>query len=177
MKSFNCSLFTAVFILLYSFLLHASLSSAQAVEPYFAPHEKRVFDAFNNLDKDFNALRSVFDENAVVHVTLNDDEGNPIVKSGTFDEIFGGHQSMKRYRVKWEPITNTHPNHPNRGVFANKYWDYGLYECGCEALFSGIGTIQVSTCKVFTPRKHSLHQNYKLMASSPFLHCLKLLVQ
>eukprot|EP01083_Nonionella_stella_P077967 213125_1 len=125
-------------------LFHVAFSSAQhqGKEPYMTNHEKRVYDALDNVHHDYQGFKKVFAKNALIVLTFNDGKGNSVMKSGTFDEVFGGYQAMTGYKVKWEPVTNTHANHPDRGVFATKYWNYGRSESGCEGLFSGIGTIR-----------------------------------
>ena len=140
---------TANIIFLLAFLFQAILLPAQHTKgPYLTPHERRVYNSLNNVHKDYQAFKKVFSQNAVVEVASNDNRRNPIIKSGTVDDVFGGFQNMEGFKINWESITNTHANHPERGVLAIKYFDYGLSENRCAALFSGISTIKGSCCYV-----------------------------
>eukprot|EP01083_Nonionella_stella_P238065 834551_1 len=118
------------------------IPSAIAEKPYLGAHEQRVFDALDNVHNDFEGFKAVFGKHAHIELTFNDPKGNVIVKSGTFDEVFYNFNDMAQYKIKWEPVTNTHPTHPEQGVLSMKYWNYGLATNGCEALFSGLGTIK-----------------------------------
>lgn len=133
-------------VLLLSILLSlCPLATGFALEnkPYLAPHEQRVFNALENVNHDFQAFKQTFATNSHCELNFNDANGNIVTKSGTFDQVFSYLKAIKEYKIKWEPITNSHADHPDLGVLAIKYHHYALTEHGCEALYSGIGTLKV----------------------------------
>lgn len=138
------SMSTTIALLLF-FLVSVVFTSADTKKPYLAPHEQMVFDALDNINGDFHAFKAVFAKNAEIELVFGEDsDGTFVTKSGSVDGVFSGFKKMVQYQVKWEPVTNTDAKHPEDGVLAAKYWNYGLHENGCEALFSGVGTIRVS---------------------------------
>eukprot|EP01083_Nonionella_stella_P288386 981326_1 len=146
MYSHYCSsIITTLSCLLCLCTILFSSVSAQQKKINLTPHEQRLFDALDNVNNDFNAFKACFARNARIEQHLNDvKNGKAVEKSGTFDDTLGNFESMKEYKIKWEPVTTTDANHPDLGMFAFKYWNYGLTEEGCEGLFSGLGIAQVS---------------------------------
>ena len=84
-------------------------------------------------------------------MTFNDRAGNPVVKSGSLDEVVASFETVDVFQLRWEPFTHTDANHPERGIFSQEYWSYGASaKQGCKALYSGIGTFRVRTASIAT---------------------------
>ncbi len=131
---------------LLSLLTGASFAKKQKSreQPYLAPHEQRVFNALENVNKDFNGFMKVFAKNAYCELTFGKDSDDITVKSGNCRDILSNYGNMAQYKVKWYPLTNTDPKNPERGVLSLMYGNYGLTKTGCEGLFFGTSEVKVS---------------------------------
>ncbi len=128
-------------------LLVAGVASAQQpvsyYEPYLASHEQRVYNALDNVNKNYNAFMKVFAKNAYCELTFGKDPDDVTIKSGPCREVFSNYGNMAQYKIRWYPLTNTDPKQPERGVLSYVFVNYGLSKSGCEGLFYGTSEVKV----------------------------------
>ncbi len=143
--------------LLFALPFGITSSSAEKVdtngdgyEPYLAPHEKRVYDALGNIANDFDAFLDTFADDAYCELTFGKDPNDVTTQSGPCHDIVSHVGSdMVQYKLNWQTLTNSHPDHPERGVLSMIYENYGLTSNGCEGLWFGIGEMKVRNRRTF----------------------------
>lgn len=140
--SHHSLVYPAMYCFLFLFFAAISFTNAAEVKPYLTPHEQNLFDALDNVDKNFQGFKDTFAKDAHCEMNTHDGEGTIVTKSGSFDDVFGFLNGMLHYKVKWSPVTNSDANHPEKGVLGVKFWNYGHHNKGCMGLFSGIGSVK-----------------------------------
>lgn len=121
-----------------------------------APHEEKLYQAFNNITVNTDQIKALHAPDAVVTLACGKDK----VRSGRFDDVLMTLLPHIEYFItKIDPITSTNDTHPDHGIFTFKWIGFMKTKKGCEDIFSGFAFVKVSNlcvsslffnCKCFT---------------------------
>ena len=123
-------------------LKHGCSSSDESSNHHLAPHEVKLYEAFNNIHLDDAAeLKSLHVDDARIELACGKDQ----VRIGSFQDVFGQIQSkVELVKTKIEPITTTNNVSPERGIFSFHWFTFMKTKDNCKGIFSGFATVKVS---------------------------------
>jgi hypothetical protein len=145
MKTFiSVSLFT-IFSILSSIMAdhHSHHDNTKNNDIMIPVHEKKILDMLSKKrtilhDHDVEDIIKLHHENATFELYLNSQ-----VRKGTFDQVLLPLFTLVDHAmIQLKPITHTDEKNPNYGIFSFEFVQYMRTKKGCEAIFSGFGTMK-----------------------------------